>query len=113
HLVEAGAVAVGPVLAEAGDAGIDEAGVERLQALVIDAETEFHVRAIVFHENVRLLDELLQDRDTLGVLEIEGDAALVAVDVLEVGAVALPTQAPIALRRLDLDHVRPPIGELA
>ena len=40
-LVEAGAVAIRPALPEARDAGIDEARVERLQRLVVDAEPVF------------------------------------------------------------------------
>ena len=37
-LVEAGPVAIGPVLAEAGNAGVDEARIDRAQRLVVDAE---------------------------------------------------------------------------
>ena len=54
-LVEARPLAIGPVLAEARDAGVDEARVERLQALVIDAEPELHVGPVILDHDVGAL----------------------------------------------------------
>ena len=47
-----GRVAVGAVLAEAGDAGEDDARVDLLQRLVVDAEAVLHVGAVVLHHHV-------------------------------------------------------------
>ena len=46
-LVEARALGIGPVLAEARDRAQDDARVHLLQALVVDAEAELHVGAVV------------------------------------------------------------------
>ena len=51
-LVEARTVAIRPVLPEAGDAGIDDPRIDRLQALVIDPEAELHVRPVVLHHHI-------------------------------------------------------------
>ena len=42
-LVEAGPLGVGPVLAEAGDRAVDQARIDRRQALVVDAEAVLDV----------------------------------------------------------------------
>ena len=55
-LVEARPLAIGAVLAEAGDAGIDDALVDLAQVLVIDAEPILHVGAEVLDHHVGLLD---------------------------------------------------------
>ncbi len=65
-----------------------------------------------------MLDHAAQDADAVGMLEVDGDAALVAVKVLEIGIVArgeigLVAVGGIALAHLDLDHVGAPVGELA
>src|SRR5215472_454998 len=55
-------------------------------------------------------------RNTGGILEVARDAALVAVQVLEVGALARAARRIAGLearRRLDLDHVGAPVGQLA
>src|SRR5256885_16621434 len=56
-----------------------------------------------------------EDRHALLVLQVEGDRALVAVQVLEVRAVARPAHrfALDARRRFDLDDVSTEIPELA
>ena len=49
-----------------------------------------------------------------GVLEIQGCAALVPMQVLEVGPVSRPAEISLAqaFRCLDHEHVGPPIGQL-
>ena len=51
-LVEAGAFAIRPVLAEAGDAGVDQPRIDRPQRRIVDAETELHVGPVVLHQHV-------------------------------------------------------------
>ena len=109
-LVDARAVAVRPGLAEAGDAAVDDARVDRRKRLVVDAQALFDARAIVLDDDVGVWRELLEDRDALRISEVEGHASLVAVQVLEVEAVAIAAHAVAgaAAGHLDLDGVRPP-----
>ena len=114
-LVEARPVGVGPVLAEARQAHVDEARVDLAQGLVVDAEPVLHVGPVVLDQHVGGRRQLLEDGDALGRLEVERDAALVAVQVEEVGAVRatppIASSSPL-LRHLDLDDVGAPIGEM-
>jgi hypothetical protein len=59
--------------------------------------------------------ELEQDLDRLRLLEIEHQAALVAIERDEAHALVVADRrrraAHVALRRLDLDHVGPHVGE--
>ena len=114
-LVEAGAVAVRSVLAEAGDAREDDARVDLLERFVVDAEAELHVGPVVLDHDVGGLRQLHEDRDALRVLEIERDRALVAVQVLEIRPVARAAHGVLleAGRRFDLDDVGAEVGELA
>src|SRR5262249_28587672 len=65
-LVEAGTLAVRPVLPETRYAGIDKARVDHPQRRVVDAETELHVRAIVLHQHVGALQKALQNIHAFG-----------------------------------------------
>src|SRR6185437_7673280 len=101
-LVVAGPVAVRTGLAEAGDARIDQPRVDLAQRLVVDAEAALDVGPEVLDQHVGPGDELLEDLDTLGVLEIERHRALVAVQVLEV---ELVPREVVLLARLHLDDL--------
>ena len=115
-LVEARPLGVRPVLAEAGNAGEHDALVDLLQRLIIDAEAVLHVGPEVLDHDVGLFDQPLEGRETLRRFQIERHAAFVALKILEVGAFAR-TARPLAFRemrrRLDLDDVGAPVGELA
>src|SRR5256885_4838026 len=113
-LVEARPVAVRPVLPEAGYAREDDARVDLRERLVIDAQAELHIGTIVLDDDVGGLRELHEDCHTLLRLQVEGDRALVAVQVLEIRAVARAAHriALDARRRFDLDHVGSEIREL-
>ena len=91
-LVEARPVGVGPVLAEARNARIDEARIDRGERRVVDAEPLLHVGAVVLHHDVGLRGHLLQHRDAFGRLQVQRDRALVAVQVLEVRTLARAAQ---------------------
>ena len=56
---------------------------------IIDAQTPFHFRAIILQHHVGVLGEAFQNRDAFWSFEIEGEAALVAMQILEVRAIAL------------------------
>src|SRR6185437_13719516 len=112
---EAGTPRIRSGLAEPRYARKHDALVDGAQAFVIDAETDLHVRPIVFNDHVRLGDERVEQLAPFRLFEIERDAALVAVRVLEIGAVAFTAHALRAvngLGRLDLDDVGAPVREL-
>ena len=112
--VEPGPLGVRPVLAEGRDAGINDPGVDRLDAFVVDAEAGLHVRAVILDDDVGALRHPLEHPDALFRLEVERHAPLVAVQVLEVRRVAgREILVPAQPRRLDLDHVGAPVGHLA
>ncbi len=102
-LIEARPVGVGAVLAEAGNAGIDEARIDLGERLVVDAEPLLHVGAEILDHDVGLLDHALEGGEAFGRLQIERHAALVAVQVLKVASPragrpsALPARAAISI----------------
>ncbi len=53
-LIEAGPLVVGAVLAEAGNAAIDDARIDLAHALIVDAELRLHVGAEVLDDDVGL-----------------------------------------------------------
>ena len=114
-LVEARPAGIGSGLAEAGDRGIDDLLVDLGEVLVVDAEPALHVRPIVLDDDIRLLDELLERRDAFLALQVERDAALVAVQILKIRTQPRPAHVALfdVFRRLDLDDIGAPIGELA
>jgi hypothetical protein len=58
------------VLAIAGDAGIDDAGVDLLHLRVVEAETVDDAGAEVLDEDIGLGDELLQRSEVIRLLQI-------------------------------------------
>ena len=114
-LIEARALRVRAFLAEARDAAVHDARVLLRDRLVVDAQAVLHVGAEVLDHDVRAAREPHEQLPPARLLQIQREAALVAVQVLEVEAVAVAAQRLLAGRRraLDLDHVRAPVGELA
>ena len=96
--------------------GIDEPRINPAQGRVIDPEAGFHVGAEVLDEHIGLGREAAKGCSSLGRFEVERNAAFVAMQVLEIRAVARTTQT---FRRfqvfgeLDLDDIGAPIGQLA
>ena len=114
-LIHARPVAIRPALAEAGDAAVDEPRVDRAQLVVVDPEPTLDVGAVVLDDHVGVLRELLEDRHALGLAQVQRDAALVAVQVLEVEPVAIAAHAVAGAPagHLDLDGLGAPVDELA
>jgi len=112
--VEGGAIALGPVLAVRRQRPIDQPLVERHHVLGLQPQPLAHREGIVRDEDVGALDQLVQERSRLVILQVEGQALLVAgVERPEVvddvfGAAVLDQRAiGVALARgLDLDHPR-------
>ncbi len=114
--VVTGDVALGPVLAVAGDRAVDDARVDRGDSFVIEAEPRHHARPELFDHHVGLFEQR-HDLGLVGrVLEVEREGLLAAVEHREVDAVGAPARLVdphlLALTRpLDLDHFRAGLGE--
>ena len=83
HDVVACFATVGPGLAVAGDAGIDEGGVDGGEGGVVEGVLGEGVGKVVFYENIALLGEGVKDGDAGGMLEGEGEGFFVAVYLVE------------------------------
>jgi len=79
--IVAGAIPVRSALAVTGDRHVDQPRVDRLERLIADAQLVHHSGSKLLEHDVVLAHQLPDYLDRLGTLEIEGDAALVAVEV--------------------------------
>ena len=107
HLVVAGAVLERPPIAVAGQRAVDQALVQRPHPVVVDAQARGHRRPEVVDQHVGALDQPAQHAQAVGMLEVEAEAALVAIDPEEGPALARDggrvVAEVVALGRLDLD----------
>ena len=97
HQVEARPIRPGTRLAETRNARIDQARLDRLQRVVADPKSRDAAGAIVLDDDVRAPDQLVERLAPGSILEIEGYAALVPIEVHEpeaVGALELKPMAP-------------------
>ena len=101
----------------ARDRARDDARVDLLQRLEVDPEPLGHSRTEVVHDDVRGLGEAEERPVAPVVLEVERDASLVAVQRVEVRALAADAATGHAPRevwplgRLDLDDVRAEVAQ--
>ena len=113
------AILVGAVLAPAGAAHVDDVRVVGPDVVELDVQLLLHLRQLVVQEHVAALRQLVDDLDALGRGEVDGEALLAAVGVLEEhvhlgaghGGEATGHEAPhriAALDVLDLDDLRRP-----
>ena len=73
-----------------------------------------HVGFVVLDDDIGTLGEFHEDRVAFLALQVQRHRPLVAVQVLEIGSIAAAAGGVHQLaRRLDLDDLRAPIGELA
>ena len=115
--VEAGAAAVRAGRAEAGDGAIDDGGVERADIVVGEAHAIDDTGSEVVDHHVGVFEHAAHNGETLLALEVEDDAALVAVEreerrrfAFDEGrAVAPGVVAAVGL--FDLDDVCAHVGE--
>jgi len=105
-------VAVRAVGAEALDARVHQARVELLERGIAEAETIDHARTEVLEQHVGRREQPAKHVLAARVLEIDREAAFVAVEreveqAVGVGAILVRGPGRVALARfLDLDHVR-------
>ena len=120
-LIEGRALVVGAVLAEAGDRAGDDGGIVLAERVVVDLQPFRHPRREVVQHHVCVAHQFVEEPETGGGFEVDGDGALVAVQGEVVGAHAADGVARIVFeqppgrlappRRLDLDRVAAEIGK--
>ena len=76
-------------LSESGDRAVDQTRVRRRQRGVVKSQLGQRAGAEVLHDDVGARQQPVQDLPSFRVLEIEGDALLVAVDAQEIRALAV------------------------
>ncbi len=69
HDVVACSFPIGPCLPVAGDAGVDEAGIESADRLVVHAIFLKGVGEVILDKHIAVHDESVQDVDARGLLE--------------------------------------------
>ena len=117
HRVEARHSGHRPVVAEPGDARIDQAGEARGQdPFVIQAPLLHPAGPEVLDQHVGALEQAQQRRAPGRAAQVDADAGLAAVEAVEIGALPAPERRPpgaglVARRRLHLDHVGAVVGE--
>ena len=119
QVVEGGLVAVRPLARVAERIGVDDRRIDLLQVLIAQPQPLDRRRPAVMDEEVGVLDQVLQDGDGRGLLEIEAERALVAVGrhvdrahALVAAHRAARHAQQVAFRRLDLDHVGAHVGQM-
>ena len=114
-LIEAGAVDIGSILSEAGNAGQDDLRVDLGELGIVDTEPLLDVGTEVLDDHIGPLDQFAEDGQAFRILQVQGQAALVALQVLKVRRVAGRPESAVGLHafgRLDLDDVGAPIAQL-
>src|SRR6201999_4653555 len=89
HQIEAAALGVRARLPEARDRAQDQTRIALVQLLPADAELGQHAGPEVLQHYVGAIDQVPEDLEIVGRLEVEHDAALVAVPQHEGRALAL------------------------
>ena len=102
--------------AERGDAAVDKAGVALAQRRLTEAETVHRARPEVLHQDIRADRQGARGLEIVGVVQVQHDAALVAVDRQVVGALAAgkrrrPRSGVVAFAALHLDHLCTEVAE--
>ncbi len=114
-LIEARTLVIGAILAEAGNAAIDDARIDRAQAFIVDAEPGLDVGTKILDHDVGLFHKPPKHFKTFLVLQIERHRAFVAVQILEIRAMARAARlfaGGILHQRIDLDDIGAPVREL-
>src|SRR6185437_3780532 len=106
---------VRPVPPHARDRAIDQARIELREPRIADAELVGDTGTEILDEHIGVGDELLDDGTALRVAQIEGEAALAAIEGAihrRVAAALIPAAKRIATFRVfDLDDLGAEIGE--
>ena len=113
--IECGAVAIGPVLAEAGDRDQDDVGLQLAQLLIAEAHRLHRAGAEILQHDVGGLHQRGEDLLAASRAHVQAEALLAAVVDGEIDALAahhrLGFAGFLAAELLDLDHLGAEIGQ--
>ena len=80
-----GAVFIRPGLAIAGDRHVDQLGIDRLERRITHTEFVHYAGAKLLQHDVVLSHQLLDHFHGLGLFQVQGDAAFIAIEVSMAG----------------------------
>src|SRR5262249_49797918 len=80
HEILGGSVAPRPGLAEAGDGAVDQSGIERLEVVIAQPETLERADLEILQHDVGARRQRPHDLLALGLVELDGDRTLAAID---------------------------------
>jgi hypothetical protein len=114
-IVVAGVMGARPLWSKHAAGGEDQRRIDGLEVFVADAEPLHRAGAEVFSHDIDGARQTKHHSAAVGLAQVQAEAALVAVQRLEVGteAVLVDTQpaAGVAARLLNFDHVRAQVSE--
>ena len=101
-----------------GREGVDQAGPQGRETVVVEAEACGRLGTHVMHDDVGTAHEPVEHLAGRGLLQVERNRALVAIEAEVARAHGARAARPhgaeqVALRRLDLDHVRAEVAQRA
>ncbi len=107
----------GPGLPEPGYGAVNDIGPDRPDLRMIESQARHHAGPGILHHHVTMLREIAHDGPALVRLQVDSEAVLAAIEVAidHAFAVTNGNGAPVLFpgRRLDLDDLRPQVGQLA
>ena len=111
-------VAIRTVLAVAGERAINQPRIQLAELFITEPKPAGDTRRIILEENIRALRQLLQNLPPLFFLDVDGQAALVAIEPNVTGRKPLHHRIPGANHvadagPLDFDHFRAHVSEQA
>ena len=111
-----GAIAKRSILAITTDAAEDDPGIDLTEGGLADAEAVHHAGAEALHDHVGSRRQAEKRLTSQGILEVQGERALVPIDRVEHRGVLVderrhPAHVVAASRVLDLDHIRAEVRE--
>lgn len=84
----------------------------RLEGGGIDAKPVLDVDPHILNQHIRARHQAQEGCVSCRLLQVEGDAALVAVEIGEIRPIARATEAIVLTGRFNPDHARAPIGQV-
>src|SRR5215831_4078988 len=97
------------------DRTVDDRGIELGHRRIVEPEPRHDARPKLLDDDIRAFDQGLQPGPFSSVFEVDGDAALAAIEQRKASAVVPPFGGTAAhlltARRLDLDHLRARLGQ--
>ena len=92
----------GALGAVAGDAAVDDLRVDAPDAVIVQAQTLRHTRAVVEQHRISVAEKLLQPPPLVGILQIHGKALLAMVGGVEQGLIPVQPQVGDAQQAVEV-----------